>query len=441
MTSLPPRTSSAKSSASDSSQADFSSPLARSTSRLEPILTTMRRALVHSARAAVHSGVGRGGAPFSCPCERGPRWSYADCLNAYQIWVRLDQPGARRRPRRTRARRPQPALKEGQRRLDMRCVGLAHAPQPSPGRGPGGTVTGHSCLKGDTGLGRRPFAQVARAPRCQPLPAQGARQPPGRRWPRPTRPCASCKLRSLAAAVLRACCSCSSISRTLRSALRRAARSRSSSSLWARSPEPMDATTMRCLASCSWASCKDRSAMRWALRSSANCSSTARRACSPASLAARRVASALRTSWSLSGAAACRGSVQPKLALSRSANTCSGLPNSNPSATGISSSRLLSSRARCLRRPPWPGGRQGVPRIISAEIPDVAFRITTGIAAPRAPRRVEVQDNLGARRHGAVTMRVGILDVEVANLRLGAADLIGLFDQPPEGRSPRRVRP
>ena len=41
----------------------------------------------------------------------------------------------------------------------MRCVGLAHAPQPSPGRGPGRAVTGHSCLKGDTGLGRRPFAQ------------------------------------------------------------------------------------------------------------------------------------------------------------------------------------------------------------------------------------------------------------------------------------------
>src|SRR2546423_2793169 len=50
ITCRPAATKAATSSASVASQADFSSPLARSTSRLEPILTTMRRALVHSGR-------------------------------------------------------------------------------------------------------------------------------------------------------------------------------------------------------------------------------------------------------------------------------------------------------------------------------------------------------------------------------------------------------
>ena len=53
ITCLPASTSAAMSAASDSSQAALTSPRAWSTSRLEPILTTMRRAFAHSARGFI----------------------------------------------------------------------------------------------------------------------------------------------------------------------------------------------------------------------------------------------------------------------------------------------------------------------------------------------------------------------------------------------------
>src|SRR5215470_15038138 len=95
MMSLPVRTSSATSSASESSHVDLSVPSARSTSRLEPILTTMRRALVHSARSpdALPRSAGAGRL-FLSMCSLAAVGLEAFCQNAYQIWVRLDQPGA-----------------------------------------------------------------------------------------------------------------------------------------------------------------------------------------------------------------------------------------------------------------------------------------------------------------------------------------------------------
>src|SRR5262245_39702945 len=65
----------------------------------------------------------------------------------------------------------------------------------------------------------------------------------------------------------------------------------------------------------------------------------------------------------------------------------------------------------------------------------MAFRVATGIATPPIAVRIDVEHDLRAGRNRALAMRFGIGDVEVANLGLDAAELIGLFHEAVEGRS------
>src|SRR5262245_15543187 len=63
----------------------------------------------------------------------------------------------------------------------------------------------------------------------------------------------------------------------------------------------------------------------------------------------------------------------------------------------------------------------------------MSFRIAVGIAASGSDLGLDVQDDVRARRSGTSLVRVGILDMEVANLRLHPADLVGLHHQLAEG--------
>jgi len=70
-----------------------------------------------------------------------------------------------------------------------------------------------------------------------------------------------------------------------------------------------------------------------------------------------------------------------------------------------------------------------LPGIVGAEVPDVAFEVAAGVAAAAMALVVNVEDDLSAGGFGSSIMRVAIGDNDVAALRFGATDFVGLLHQ------------
>src|SRR5262249_57003454 len=62
-----------------------------------------------------------------------------------------------------------------------------------------------------------------------------------------------------------------------------------------------------------------------------------------------------------------------------------------------------------------------MPRIVGAEVPNVPFRIATGIAAPLAVLVLDVEDDVGSRPFGPGAVRTRVGNEQIADLCLDAA--------------------